>query len=103
MPVSMVSSSRPCAVVVSHQVSASDLKAICRSPSWVQDVQQITGGSGQPVEPGHHQHVTGLKHPHHLGQLGPNQCQARLNAGETQTDVARSYNVDATTIGRLLA
>ena len=26
----------------------------------------------------------------------------RLTAGETQADVARSYNVDATTIGRLL-
>jgi len=26
---------------------------------------------------------------------------ARLDAGETQADVARSYNVDATTIGRL--
>jgi DNA-binding XRE family transcriptional regulator len=28
---------------------------------------------------------------------------ARLEAGETQTDIARSYNVDATTIGRLLS
>jgi DNA invertase Pin-like site-specific DNA recombinase len=28
---------------------------------------------------------------------------ARLDAGETQADVARSYNVDATTIGRLAA
>jgi DNA invertase Pin-like site-specific DNA recombinase len=27
---------------------------------------------------------------------------ARLHAGETQADVARSYAVDATTIGRLL-
>jgi transposase-like protein len=26
---------------------------------------------------------------------------ARLSAGETQADVARTYNVDATTIGRL--
>jgi len=26
---------------------------------------------------------------------------ARLAAGETQADIARSYNVDATTIGRL--
>ena len=26
---------------------------------------------------------------------------ARLGAGETQADVARTYNVDATTIGRL--
>jgi hypothetical protein len=26
----------------------------------------------------------------------------RLAAGETQADVARTYNVDATTIGRLL-
>ena len=26
---------------------------------------------------------------------------ARLEAGETQADVARTYNVDATTIGRL--
>jgi len=25
---------------------------------------------------------------------------ARLDAGETQTDIARSYNVDGTTIGR---
>jgi hypothetical protein len=27
--------------------------------------------------------------------------RARLEAGETQTDIARSYNVDATPIGRL--
>jgi DNA invertase Pin-like site-specific DNA recombinase len=27
----------------------------------------------------------------------------RLDAGETQADVARTYGVDATTIGRLLA
>jgi DNA invertase Pin-like site-specific DNA recombinase len=37
-------------------------------------------------------------------KLTPHQRQealARLSAGETQADVARSYNVDATTIGRL--
>ena len=37
-------------------------------------------------------------------QLTPHQRQearARLEAGETQSDIARSYNVDATTIGRL--
>jgi DNA invertase Pin-like site-specific DNA recombinase len=37
-------------------------------------------------------------------KLTPHQRQealARLEAGETQTDIARSYNVDATTIGRL--
>jgi len=39
-------------------------------------------------------------------KLTPHQRQealARLDAGETQTDIARSYNVDATTIGRLLS
>jgi len=39
-------------------------------------------------------------------KLTPHQRQealARLEAGETQTDIARSYNVDATTIGRLLS
>src|SRR5262249_17057512 len=38
-------------------------------------------------------------------KLTPHQRQealARLAAGETQADVARTYNVDATTIGRLL-
>jgi DNA invertase Pin-like site-specific DNA recombinase len=38
-------------------------------------------------------------------KLTPHQRQealARLRAGETQTDIARTYNVDATTIGRLL-
>jgi DNA invertase Pin-like site-specific DNA recombinase len=38
-------------------------------------------------------------------KLTPHQRQEaiqRLAAGETQTDVARTYNVDATTIGRLL-
>ena len=37
-------------------------------------------------------------------KLTPHQRQealARLDAGETQADVARTYNVDATTIGRL--
>jgi hypothetical protein len=37
-------------------------------------------------------------------KLTPHQRQearARLEAGETQSDIARSYNVDATTIGRL--
>lgn len=37
-------------------------------------------------------------------KLTPHQRQealARLTAGETQADIARSYNVDATTIGRL--
>ena len=37
-------------------------------------------------------------------KLTPHQRQealARLGAGETQADVARTYNVDATTIGRL--
>jgi len=37
-------------------------------------------------------------------KLTPHQGQealARLQTGETQTDVARSYNVDPTTIGRL--
>jgi DNA invertase Pin-like site-specific DNA recombinase len=39
-------------------------------------------------------------------KLTPHQRQealARLHAGETQTDIARSYNVDGTTIGRLLS
>jgi DNA invertase Pin-like site-specific DNA recombinase len=39
-------------------------------------------------------------------KLSPHQRQeavARLEAGETQADVARTYGVDATTIGRLLA
>jgi hypothetical protein len=38
-------------------------------------------------------------------KLTPHQRQEalqRLSAGETQADVARTYNVDATTIGRLL-
>src|SRR5262245_19653801 len=38
-------------------------------------------------------------------KLTPHQRQEalqRLASGETQADVARSYNVDATTIGRLL-
>jgi hypothetical protein len=35
----------------------------------------------------------------HQGQ----EALARLAAGETQADVARTYNVDATTIGRLQA
>jgi DNA invertase Pin-like site-specific DNA recombinase len=37
-------------------------------------------------------------------KLTPHQRQeaiARLQAGETQADIARSYAVDATTIGRL--
>ena len=37
-------------------------------------------------------------------KLTPHQrreARARLEAGETQSDIARSYNVDATTIGRL--
>jgi DNA invertase Pin-like site-specific DNA recombinase len=29
------------------------------------------------------------------------EARARLEAGETQSDIARSYAVDATTIGRL--
>jgi hypothetical protein len=29
------------------------------------------------------------------------EARARLEAGETQSDIALSYNVDATTIGRL--
>ena len=29
------------------------------------------------------------------------EARARLEAGETQSDIARRYNVDATTIGRL--
>ena len=36
-------------------------------------------------------------------KLTPHQRQearARLEAGETQSDIARTYNVDATTIGR---
>jgi DNA invertase Pin-like site-specific DNA recombinase len=39
-------------------------------------------------------------------KLTPHQRQealTRFQAGETQTDIARSYNVDATTIGRLLS
>ena len=39
-------------------------------------------------------------------KLTPHQRQealARLQAGETQADIARSYAVDATTIGRLCA
>ena len=38
-------------------------------------------------------------------KLTPHQRQEaiqRLTAGETQADVARTYNVDPTTIGRLL-
>jgi hypothetical protein len=38
-------------------------------------------------------------------KMTPHQRQEamqRLAAGETQADVARTYNVDATTIGRLL-
>ena len=37
-------------------------------------------------------------------KLTPHQRQealARLEAGETQADVARTYNMDASTIGRL--
>jgi DNA invertase Pin-like site-specific DNA recombinase len=34
-------------------------------------------------------------------KLTPHQRADRLDAGETQSDIARSYNVDATTIGRL--
>jgi DNA invertase Pin-like site-specific DNA recombinase len=37
-------------------------------------------------------------------KLTPHQRQearVRLEAGETQSDIARSYNVDAATIGRL--
>ena len=34
-------------------------------------------------------------------KLMPHRRLARLEAGETQADVARTYNVDATTIGRL--
>jgi hypothetical protein len=33
--------------------------------------------------------------------LGQRRAQARRQAGETQPDIARSFAVDATTIGRL--
>jgi DNA invertase Pin-like site-specific DNA recombinase len=41
--------------------------------------------------------------PPKLTQHQRQEAVARLEAGETQTDIARSYNVDATTIGRLLS
>jgi hypothetical protein len=36
----------------------------------MQDVEQVASGSGEPIEPGDHQHITGLKSPEHLGKLG---------------------------------
>jgi DNA invertase Pin-like site-specific DNA recombinase len=39
--------------------------------------------------------------PHKLTAHQRQEAIARLSAGETQADVARTYNVDATTIGRL--
>jgi DNA invertase Pin-like site-specific DNA recombinase len=39
--------------------------------------------------------------PRKLSSFQRQEALARLDAGETQADVARSYGVDATTIGRL--
>jgi DNA invertase Pin-like site-specific DNA recombinase len=39
--------------------------------------------------------------PHKMTPHQRQEARARLKAGETQSDIARSYNVDATTIGRL--
>src|SRR4029077_21261530 len=39
--------------------------------------------------------------PRKLTRQQRQEALARLEAGETQADVARTYNVDATTIGRL--
>jgi DNA invertase Pin-like site-specific DNA recombinase len=41
--------------------------------------------------------------PRKLTPFQRNEASARLDAGETQADIARSYGVDATTIGRLEA
>jgi len=41
--------------------------------------------------------------PRKLSDHQRQEAIARLNAGETQADVARTYGVDATTIGRLLS
>jgi DNA invertase Pin-like site-specific DNA recombinase len=40
--------------------------------------------------------------PHKLTPFQRKEALARLDAGETQADIARSYGVDATTIGRLI-
>jgi hypothetical protein len=41
--------------------------------------------------------------PHKLDAHQRQEALARLAAGETQADIARTYRVDATTIGRLQA
>jgi hypothetical protein len=34
-------------------------------------IEQVAAATGQPIEPRHHKHVTGLKAADHLGQFGP--------------------------------
>ena len=70
---------------------------------WLVYRTQSRGGlgvSGAPLQP---------KYSHRglvLPELTPHQRRealARLAAGETQADIGRSFNVDATTIGHLQA
>ncbi len=68
-PPRTVSISRPCGLVVSAQVSLSDLKPAPRSLQCLDDVQQVAGGTRQPIEARDHQHVTRLQPGDHLGQL----------------------------------
>jgi hypothetical protein len=53
-----------------------------------QDIQQVAGGAGQPVEPGHHQHVTWLEpldHPGELGSIAPRAARLlRINLGASR-------------------
>jgi hypothetical protein len=70
-PPKTVSISRPCAVVVSAQASASDLKPAPGFRNRVEDVEQVARGSGEPVKPRHHQHITLVQPSQQFRKLGP--------------------------------
>jgi hypothetical protein len=61
---------RPCALVVSAQVSARDRKPPFAIGDHGEGIEKIPRRSRQPVEPGHHQHIIGVDLLERLAQLG---------------------------------
>jgi hypothetical protein len=58
---STVSISRPCDVVVSAHASPSGPECAVAVGNGGEGVQQVAGGSRQPVQPRRHQHVAGAE------------------------------------------
>jgi hypothetical protein len=80
-------------VVVSAHVSPSDRKPAFLPVMVARNVQQVAGGSRQPVEPRHHHHVISLKLIEHPAKL--------RSVGLGSADMHIAENLSASRLGQL--